>query len=509
MVRTPESLHARGACSVLAAALLSACVTTHPRLAPPADEPPIRLRVGDRVEGKLDETSRRSLKDGSPHAVFELSGKAGTAVEIRAHSDELDTFLSLFSPDGRIIALNEQANHQSTDARIQTLLPDSGTYLVVVSGVGPDDLGAYRLEIDPLEFRSGGPVDVPASLTGLLHAGDEAMIARNTFVDRFVVRVDEPKTVVIDMTSDSVDAYLFVTDSRGGVILGENDDAFPGTTDARVVVDLQPGSYQILATTFHPESQGLYELSVRTLELVHGGDLPLPGEVTGRLRNIDPVRAPRSSHYHAFTLEVPEPQTLIIDMASTEVDAFLYLYDGDGETQLAENDDRPGGGTDARIIHEVEAGTYRVVASTYRAHETGIYDLTARSVTLTDDNRLAIPSAAMGLLGGRESQARGTRNALQDRYVLEVTEATTLRVDMRSDSFDAYLILLASDGSTVLAENDDASPYTTDAQLLMHLTPGRYFVAATSFHPGEEGLYEIEVAEIPGDTPGVMRVGAP
>lgn len=441
--------------------------------------------------------------------IFALSCKAGTAVEIRAQSSEIAAHLTLYAPDGTLLAKDHLADSETTTTRIQTLLAHAGSYLLVVSGGEAEQFGRFDLSVRALEYREPGPLSIPGESIGLLHARDEALIARNTFVDRHVLKVDQAVTIVAEMRSEVVDAYLFLTDARGGVILGENDDAHPGTTDARLVVELQPGSYQLLATTYASETQGLYELSVRSLELVYGGDLPVPAEVAGRLRGTDPIRPPRGSHYHSFDLTIDRQETVIIDMTSADVDTFLYLYEGDGETLLEENDDRPGGGTDSRITKELGPGKYRLVATTYRAGEAGVYELQIRSVSLDSDAKLTVPSRTNWFLGGRQSQPRGPRGTLQDRHLLEIASSRTIRIDMKAESFDAYLILLAGDGTTVLAENDDAGPQSTDARLIVHLGPGRYHLAATSFHPGGEGLYELELSEVDPSTPGAIPVGPP
>ncbi|MFW5878489.1 MAG: hypothetical protein ACOCVR_01590, partial [Myxococcota bacterium] len=174
-----------------------------------------------------------------------------------------------------------------------------------------------------------------------------------------------------------------------------------------------------------------------------------------------------------------------------------------------ENDDHQEGGTDSRLVHELGPGEYQVVASTYQSGETGVYEIETRTVAMGSDPDLSIPSRSNWLLGGRQSQPRGPRGTLQDRHILHVEEAKTLQIDMRSDSFDTYLILLTADGTTVLAENDDAGQHTTDASLIVHVRPGRYQLAATSYQPGEEGLYELELSEVDASTPGAIPAGPP
>jgi hypothetical protein len=57
---------------------------------------------------------------------------------------------------------------------------------------------------------------------------------------------------------------------------------------------------------------------------------------------------------------------------------------------------------------------------------------------------------------------------------------------------DAYLMLLASDNSTVLAENDDIlSGVIRSSRIAIQLAAGTYYIRATSFYPSETGPYSL------------------
>ncbi|MFW6369470.1 MAG: hypothetical protein ACOC0J_02690, partial [Myxococcota bacterium] len=244
-----------------------------------------RLGPGGRLSSSLDEESRINLKDGSPMEVFEFRCKAGTALELRSESTEVETHLTIYTPDGELLARSPQTLPGAEPfARVQTLATETGSYMVVVSAGDRNQYGHFELSAETISYEEAGPLPIPSDVTGLLHAGDEALMERNTFVDRHVIKIEEPTTISVEMSSETLDAYLLLTDSRGGIVIGENDDARPGTTDSKLVVELQPGSYQLVATTYTPESQGLYHLSVQSLDLSEGGDLPLPGTKAGRLR---------------------------------------------------------------------------------------------------------------------------------------------------------------------------------------------------------------------------------
>ena len=66
------------------------------------------------------------------------------------------------------------------------------------------------------------------------------------------------------------------------------------------------------------------------------------------------------------------PVGVQIDLSS-EIDAYLYLLDADGNV-LEENDDWQNG-TDSRISRHLSTGTYTIQATTFDEEESGEFSL--------------------------------------------------------------------------------------------------------------------------------------
>jgi hypothetical protein len=76
-----------------------------------------------------------------------------------------------------------------------------------------------------------------------------------------------------------------------------------------------------------------------------------------------------------------------------------------------------------------------------------------------------------------------------DRYIFHATRDTTVRIDLTSNQFDAYLIVI--DEFNNVLEDDDSGP-GSDAMLEFFIQAGTEIeVRATSFEPGETGNYEL------------------
>lgn len=78
-----------------------------------------------------------------------------------------------------------------------------------------------------------------------------------------------------------------------------------------------------------------------------------------------------------YEVSLTAPRVLTIVMTSTQVDAFLELYDRGTGTLLAEDDDSAGGPNDsnARLDINLAAGTYVIAATSFFENEIGTYQL--------------------------------------------------------------------------------------------------------------------------------------
>ena len=86
-------------------------------------------------------------------------------------------------------------------------------------------------------------------------------------------------------------------------------------------------------------------------------------EQQGQLLPNDPIRDGKP--HKAFTIELEQGQTYVIDMVSTETDAWLNLYDAAGV--LVAKDDDGGGNQNARIRYTAaETGDHVIAATVFR-----------------------------------------------------------------------------------------------------------------------------------------------
>ena len=94
----------------------------------------------------------------------------------------------------------------------------------------------------------------------------------------------------------------------------------------------------------------------------------------GRLALGDCEYTGDESYVDVYEITLATAATIQIDMASTDLDSYLGLFEVSG-TFLAE-DDNSGGGRDARIVRQLSAGRYRVWANTIARATGGAYTMT-------------------------------------------------------------------------------------------------------------------------------------
>lgn len=199
-------------------------------------------------------------------------------------------------------------------------------------------------------------------------------------------------------------------------------------------------------------------------------------------------------------------------------DTELALYDGDGATLLAHNDDAGPGGASLIAWRAEHSGVYYVAASGHDGQVSGAdtgYDLqVALGYCLPDayepDNGPAA-AAALGTDGQAQAHTLCADPAQadlgdEDWLSFEGEAGTPVRIwtlDLGEDC-DTVLSLYAGGGTTLLATNDDAGPGSASSIELTLPDSGTYYVQATGYNPapgGSQTGYRIAAEANPEPTP--------
>ena len=198
---------------------------------------------------------------------WRLEVARGAWVTIDLTSSSTDTFLTLLGEDGQSIEDDDDGG-QGVDSRITRQL-DAGTYYLEASTYRGRATGSYEIHVSMAQVAQCGAsheIRVPIAHSGVL-ASDDCRDPHdpNDYADIYRFELDAESRVIIDLTSGSFDTYLRLLDDRGAEIT-RDDDSGTGL-NSQITRALQPGVYQIVATSYRADV-GAYDLRVSTGELV-------------------------------------------------------------------------------------------------------------------------------------------------------------------------------------------------------------------------------------------------
>ena len=233
---------------------------------------------------------------------------------------------------------------------------------VLYDACEPIDLGALGGGTDTLEAEGSWTGE---DCDSAFRAGSDAHTYR--------FEVAEAGRIRIALSSDGADAYLSLMDEDGKRI-ADNDDGAP-FLNARIELDLEPGTYLVEATTAGGREHGTGDFSlvvsrVAGCDPIHLGTLEAGKELTASgIWTLETCgsRFVASHPAHGYSFDLPEGGRVRIDLVSETGDPVLSLI-SPTKGVIGANDDS-GGRYNSRIDQFLPSGRYLIEATTYSARE--------------------------------------------------------------------------------------------------------------------------------------------
>ncbi|MEM1117725.1 MAG: caspase family protein [Bacteroidota bacterium] len=207
-----------------------------------------------------------------------------------------------------------------------------------------------------------------------------------------------------------------------------------------------------------------------------------------------------------FSVEAGAGETVEAVVTSDDFDTYVILISPSGAQE--ENDDCTDGETTrscATLVND-QAGTVRVLVTSYAVGETGAYALSISTASGPAPQRPSggAADAEAGSLG--PGDATLTSGEFFDRMPLRLGAGERIAIGLTSSDFDPYLILKSPDGTQ--EENDDCDGDVTRSCLeAVASEAGEWEILVTSYRPGETGAYALAV-DRGGAAPSGSRVEA-
>lgn len=331
------------------------------------------ITIGQTVSSTIDNIDCQ-LPDGSYAEKYVLTLTDTASVRIGMTSAAIDSYLILQNATtGAVIAENDDGNGQ-THSRIERLLP-AGRYVIVATTFEAGGFGVFQLAVTraTAPCLNATPLTLPASVNGTLRSTTSCVLGDSSYADRYAVTVAQTTVLTVNMRSSVFDTWLFMEDASGGLV--DRDDNGSGTSDARIIASVPPGTYYIAANSAVARTSGAYTLTVEGAIDQCAADRPITAgaAITDTLSTAG-CHLNDGTYARRYTLTVTTATALRLDMTSTQVDPYLIVQEAGSATTLVEDDDN-GPGLNAQILRVFAPGTYVITATSATASEAGAFTL--------------------------------------------------------------------------------------------------------------------------------------
>lgn len=504
----------------------------------------LALDPGVRIETGRLERGDEELEAGEFIDRYTFEGRAGQHALLDLRSADIDTYMILVAPSGRAFE-NDDFEGDSRRSVVSETLEEDGEYRVGVTSYAAGETGVYSLRIG-LSDDETTVARAPRTESGSLADGD-AELRSGEYADIYTLDGSPGETLVATLSSSEFDPYLIV---RGpDEDRKENDDVAgrPGESEVEMTL-AESGEYRVIVTSYAPGETGAYVLRIdqgapdrAEQQRRDVANLPVGSSVRSALDDRD-GRREAGQYRDLYVFEGTGGDGVSVRMTSDDFDTYLQVVTPTGE--VIDNDDWQGSLRESRVDLVLPAtGRYRLVATSYRAGDSGEYELAVSSSqpTRTSDRspREGTPSRVLGVFvgisdyGGRADDlaytaddAHTVANALQtgagmrveDAVILTDGEATLDNVQQairdvgsRAGPDDVFVFFYSGHGGRV----ERSGPQSTDPDAMDEtlelfdrgLTDDDFSALLSEIHPGIamlvldacfSGGFSKDVVSVPG-----------
>jgi len=107
--------------------------------------------------GELTDDDEVLTSDNSRFDVYLVEGLDNQTLSVSIESRTFDPFLMVLDSDGNTIAQNDDVSPTNTNAATDVILPQTGTYPIVVNGIDSTSRGSYRIVVSTIAGAPTAP----------------------------------------------------------------------------------------------------------------------------------------------------------------------------------------------------------------------------------------------------------------------------------------------------------------------------------------------------------------
>lgn len=461
------------------------------------------ITVGSPVSGAIDFD-----QDADWYA---LSVAAGTAYTIdltgrRSGDGTLrDPLLRLYDAAGALVTTNDDGGARFESQLVYAATAAGTVYLSAEAFYGT---GTYRLAVTSTtddaggDTTTGGTLSLGQALTGSLE--------RSGDTDWYRISLTAGHYQITGRGADSsvgtlADPVVILRDANG-TALGGDDDNGTGQEALALISVSQAGDYYVEMRS-GDDGTGTYELQMTAL----ANDVPGDSSTTSTLATAGSISGTVDIYGDAdwYRFDVTSGQSYHIDLkgapsnAGTLGDPFLALYDSDGSTLLALDDDS-GTGLESQLTYTASSTETLFVAAAAYGTGTGTYTLSTSSLSgVTDDYSADINTTGAAAIGGSVS---GTVNYTgdDDWFALDLPANTAVTIALAGSGASPLsrptLSFYAATGTQINGYSASVDGGSASLTTIGGDTASRVYIGASA--ASGTGGYAVSVTAISDDYAG-------
>lgn len=353
--------------------------------------------------------TRNYITTNVPAVQYSIFGESGQTVVIDLIADDttvLNPILTLFDPNGEIVAENDDLSAQNPNAQLVYTFPQQGLYTIVASA--EEGVGGFVLKYQLDNSRSA---ESTTSANGLRYGESVAgSITASTPSNSYTFNGTAGDVIEIKMEAQSgdLDPQLVLL-GPDDVQIASNDDEGP-TLNARLQVRLrQNGTYTIIATSY--SGSGDYSLSLEKIETSDLSGLTYGSRVLGGMNTDVSVTS------YMINVQQWDFVEFEINVQSGNLSPLLSIVDLDGQPLLLVRESRalyraqfPQTGVYVVNVHRnAGAGNYTLIANKID----GAKPVTSFDTLILGDVDEQIPTAVYVFKGAENDSVRITTEVMQ------------------------------------------------------------------------------------------------
>ena len=409
-----------------------------------------RATSGTAIDGNIE------TGDDEDYFSIQVTG-TNDLVTLRATTTGMtNTIGTIYDSMGNQLATDDNSG-EDMNFDVSAQIPGPGsTFYIKVASEGTAT-GEYSLTVTTTNTDHGNTRATATPLTGGQPVATGERIAGD--IDYFSIQVSDVGVLRVSTTGTNLAGRVY--DSGGNAVSGLLFTISPGFS----VPITSSGTYYIELRSI----SGTYTLTVGLPD--HGNQRAFATPVASGTPITGHIQTSDDEDY--FLIVVPGSSTLTA-VSTGSVDTIGYLYDTDGTTQLATNDDDGEGGNFSISQSITTAGTYyvRVIG---KGTATGRYSLTLTSTGGDHGNTAA--TATPVAIGGVPIVGNIATSGDEDYFSIETSLINGIRASTTGDTDTVGHIY---EGEKQLATDDNSGAGMNFSILTDSVAPRTHYVRVTS-----------------------------